>query len=49
MSYINPRIKTQFASLSLDLKNEILSRDVSLNSLQDLISVLEKIVDEGEH
>jgi hypothetical protein len=48
MSYVNPKIKSQFESLSIDLKNEILSRNVSLNSLQDLITVLEKIVDEGE-
>ena len=48
MSHINPKIKSQFESLSIDLKNEILSRNVELNTLQDLISVLEDIVREGE-
>lgn len=48
MSYVNPKIQKQFESLSIDLKNEILSRNVSLNTMQDLIGVLEKIVAEGE-
>ena len=46
MSTINPRIRAQFESLSIDLKNEILSRNVVLNTMQDLISVLETIVNE---
>ncbi|MBC8611061.1 Uncharacterised protein [uncultured Ruminococcus sp.] len=49
MSTIGPKIKSQFESLSEELKQEILSRDVTLNSLTDLIKVLEKIVDEGEN
>lgn len=48
MSYVSPRIQTQFDSLSTSLKNEILSRDVTLNNLNDLIAVLKIIVDEGE-
>lgn len=48
MSYVSPKIRTQFESLSINLKNEILSRNVHLENLNDLISVLEKIVDEGE-
>lgn len=48
MSYVNPKIQKQFESLSIDLKNEILSRNVNLNSMQDLIGVLEQIVAEGE-
>ncbi len=48
MSYVSPRLRTQFESLSVDLKNEILSRDVRLENLQDLIAVLEQIVQEGE-
>ncbi|MDY3619463.1 hypothetical protein [Agathobaculum sp.] len=47
MSYVNPAIRTQFESLSVDLKNEILSRDVQLNNLHDLIAVLEQIVQQG--
>lgn len=46
MSYVNPAIKEKFESLSIDLKNKILSRNVQLNTLQDLIRVLEDIVAE---
>ena len=48
MSYVCPALQSRFESLSIDLKNEILSRNVTLNSLQDLIEVLQQIVDEGE-
>ncbi|MCI1959777.1 MAG: hypothetical protein LKJ25_09185 [Clostridia bacterium] len=46
MSYVNPAIKEKFESLSIDLKNEILSKNVQINTLQDLIDVLEDIVAE---
>lgn len=46
MSYVNSNLKNQFESLSIDLKNEILSRDVQINNLNDLIAVLQQIVDE---
>lgn len=46
MSYVNPNIKEKFESLSIDLKNKILNRNVHLNTLQDLIVVLEEIVAE---
>lgn len=48
MSYVHPRLRAQFETLSVDLKNEILARDVHLNNIQDLITVLEQIVQEGE-
>lgn len=48
MSYVSPTIQSQFESLSIGLKNEILSRDVRLENLNDLISVLERIVSESE-
>ena len=48
MSYVVPSLKPRFESLSIDLKNAILERDVRLNTLTDLINVLEKIVAEGE-
>ena len=48
MSYVHPRLRAQFETLSVDLKNEILSRDVQLNNLHDLIAVLEQIVQEDE-
>lgn len=47
MSYVNPKLESEFESLSIDLKNEILSRGVTINSLADLISELQKIADEG--
>lgn len=43
-SYIDPKLRTQFESLSIDLKNEILSKNVTLNNMNDLIRCLENIV-----
>lgn len=47
-SYISPEIKEKFETLSIDLKNCILERNVRLNNMYDLIHVLEEIVAEGE-
>lgn len=47
MSYVSPGIKDQFESMPVDLKNEILSRDVRLESMSDLMGILEKIVKEN--
>ncbi len=47
-SYIAPEIKEKFETLSIDLKNLILERNVRLNNMYDLIHVLEDIVAEGE-
>ena len=46
-SYVSPKIRDKFESLSIDLKNDILERNVQLYTLQDLIGVLEQIVEEG--
>lgn len=46
-SYVSPKIRDKFETLSVDLKNCILERNVHLETLQDLIQVLEKIVKEG--
>lgn len=48
MSYVSPKLRTQFESLSVELKDEILSRDVHLENLHDLIAVLEQIVKESD-
>lgn len=48
MSYVSPKLHQQFESLSIDLKNEILSRNVQLNNLNDLIAVLQQIINEEE-
>ena len=47
-SYVAPEIRDKFESLSINLKNCIIERDVQLNSIHDLINVLEDIVKEGE-
>lgn len=47
MSYIDPSVQDRFNSLSIDLKNAILARNVRLMNLHDLIKVLEEIVAEG--
>jgi len=44
MSYVDPNVRSQFESLSIDLKNEILKRDVKINTINDLINCLEDIV-----
>ena len=43
MSYVNPAIREAFESLSIDSKNEILSRELRLETMSDLIQVLEQI------
>jgi hypothetical protein len=47
MSYVAPAIKDKFETLSIDLKNAILERNVEIYNIQDLIHVLEQIVSEG--
>lgn len=47
-SYVAPALQDKFESLSTELKNCILERNVRLNTIQDLINVLEQIVAEGE-
>ncbi len=48
MSYVAPALKEKFDSLSPGLRNMILERNVQLNTLPDLIKVLEQIVSEAE-
>lgn len=47
-SYVAPELQDKFESLSTELKNCILERNVRLCTMQDLINVLEQIVKEGE-
>lgn len=47
MSYISPAVRPKFEELSINLKNQILERDVQLYTIHDLIQVLQDIVDEG--
>ena len=48
MSYVSPELRPKFETLSIELKDMILERNVELNTIHDLIRVLEKIVAESE-
>lgn len=47
-SYVAPELEPKFETLSVDLKNLILEKNVKLNNIHDLIQVLEVIVKENE-
>lgn len=47
-SYVSPTLRDKFETLSIDLKNVILERNVQLYTIHDLIAVLEEIVNEAE-
>ena len=47
-SYVSEAVREKFESLSLDLKNNILERNVRLENIYDLIHVLEEIVKEDQ-
>lgn len=47
-SYVSPALREKFDTLSIDLKNRVLARNVRLETIHDLIHVLEEIVTEGE-
>lgn len=47
-SYVAPAVQAKFETLSVDLKNIILERNVQINTIFDLIHVLEEIVAESE-
>lgn len=47
-SYVAPELRNKFETLSINLKNNILERDVQLNTIYDLIHILEEICKEGE-
>lgn len=48
MSSISPKVRSQFDSLSVELQNAILARNVTINTLYDLIGVLDDIIREEE-
>ena len=48
MSYVNPAIRDKFASMPIALKHAILSMDVNLETMSDLMACLERIIAEGE-
>lgn len=46
-SYVAPELREKFETLSVDLKNDILERNVQINTIYDLIAVLE-VISRGE-
>jgi hypothetical protein len=48
MSYVALQVKDKFETLSIELKNAILERDVEINTIHDLIKVLDDIVKEAD-
>ena len=48
MTQISPKFRSQFDSLSPSLQNAILEKNVSINTLYDLIGVLDEIIREAE-
>ena len=47
MSYVSPELRPKFETLSIELKDMILERNVELNTIHDLIRVLEEICNEN--
>lgn len=47
-SYVSPEVRDKFETFSIELKNDILERDVSLDNMQDLMKVLEVIANEED-
>lgn len=48
MTYVAPALEEKFNTLSDGLKHMILEKDTKINTMQDLIQVLENIVKEAE-
>lgn len=46
-SYVAAELREKFETLSIDLKNNILERNVRLNTIYDLIAILE-VISRGE-
>jgi hypothetical protein len=47
MSYIDPKVRKQFDTLSPELQKAIMDKNIPINSLQDLIRVLDNIANGG--
>ncbi len=48
MAYVSPAVQDSFENLPINLKNYILEKDVQINTVQDLIAILEGIVAEED-
>lgn len=49
MSFVHPRLRPQFESLSIDLKNAILKRNVKIYTREDLIACLNTVQNQSPH
>lgn len=49
MSFVHPRLRPQFESLSIDLKNAILKQNVKIYTSADLIECLNMIQNPHSH
>lgn len=47
MTYISPKIRSKFDSLSIDVKKKLWSQNLCLYGPQDLSTALQKIVEEA--
>lgn len=47
-SYVSSKIQDKFDTLSINLRNRILEKNVRLETVYDLMNVLEEIVAEDE-
>jgi hypothetical protein len=45
-SYVSPKIREKFESLSIELQDLILQKNVQLNTMNDLMRVLQEICNE---
>ena len=48
-SYVAPEVREKFETLSINLKDYILERNVQINDIYDLINVLENLVSKKEY
>lgn len=48
MAYVNPKVRLRLDALSPDLRRAVLAQEVELNTLGDLIGVLETLVKDAE-
>lgn len=49
MSFVHPRLRPQFESLSIDLKNAILKQNVKIYTRADLIACLNTVQNQPPH
>lgn len=48
MATISPKVRARLDTLSPELRNAVLARNVPLRTLQDLVNVLDALIQEAE-